>query len=404
VGSADIGGGAVPSGGASNVGASADMGTDMGTGGAAMGGAGGGAGAIGSDAGGDVVTGSSGASGNVATAPVTNVDAGATSTATGGATVTGGGTSVPGATGTSDIGTSTPTGARGISGGAAPQPLDASGGRGLAGKGDVSGAVATPSGFAPGTDGPRLQPDSGAAQNPAGIMGDGRGVETSSAVSDPNQFSRGSSISGSTGTSNVTGSASMNVDASGTRDLESSTYDAQHAADPSHVDAGMNQTLGADGRAAISGGTGEQHVMAGAREADAQMHVERNVDVEGRAQTEATNSARSGVQDEIGLNDPNAAAGRAQSAGYKASGQVQAGQTTVASGQAVVADPTGSAKSAAADAGMREVNERAPLTPADAQAKVNVASPTVRDPATAGEARVDVEVDAKVRGIDPTKK
>jgi hypothetical protein len=236
-------------------------------------------------------------------------------------------------------------------------------------------------------------------------MGGGRGVETSSAVADPNQFSRGSSISSSSGTSNVTGSASMNVDAtSGTRDLESSTYDAQHAADSSHVEASMNQTLGADGRSAISGGTGEQHVMAGARDADAQMHVESNLDIEGRAQTEATDSARNGVQEEIGLNDPNAAAGRAQSAGYKASAQVQTGQATVATGEAVVADPTGSAKSAAADAGMREVNERAPVTPGDAQAQVNVASQTVRDPATAGEARVDVEVDAEVRGVDPTKK
>jgi hypothetical protein len=76
----------------------------------------------------------------------------------------------------------------------------------------------------------------------------------------------------------------------------------------------------------------------------------------------------------------------------------------VATGQAVAADPTGSAKSAAADAGMREVNERAPVTVGEAESKVNVASQTVRDPATAGEARVDVEVDAKVRGIDPTKK
>jgi hypothetical protein len=197
----------------------------------------------------------------------------------------------------------------------------------------------------------------------------------------------------------------MNVDATrGTRDLENSTYDAQHAADSSHVEASMNQTLGADGQSAMHGGTGEPHVMAGVRDADAQVNVQSNLDVEGRAQTEATSSVRSGVQDEIGLNDPNAAAGRAQSAGYTASAQVQTGQATVATGQAVVADPTGSAKSAAADAGMREVNERAPVTPADAQAQVNVASQTVRDPAAAGEARVDVEVDAQVRGADPTKK
>ena len=145
--------------------------------------------------------------------------------------------------------------------------------------------------------------------------------------------------------------------------------------------------------------------MAGVRNADAEMHVERgNLDVEGRAQQEATDSARNGAQDEIGLNDPDRAAGRAQSAGYKASASVQQGQTTVASGQAVVADPTGSATTAATDAGMREVNERAPVTVDQAQYKANQASEAVRDPSAAGQAQVDIEVDAKLRGVDPTKK
>jgi hypothetical protein len=338
---------------------------------------------------------------------VTSVDAGATGGATvaGGGAVPGGGTSVPGATGTSELGTSTPTGAKGISGSAAPQPLDASGGRGLAGKGDVSGAVSTPSGFAPGGDGPRISPDSGAAPNPSGIMGEGRGVETSSAVSDPNQFSRGSAISGSTGPSNMSGSASMNVDAtSGTRDLERGTIDGQHAADSSHVEAGMNRGLGADGRSAVSGGTGEQHVMAGVRSAEGTADVSGNFDLEGRAQTDATTAAQNGVQDEVGLNDPNTAASRAQSAGYKASGTVNTGQATVASGQAVAADPTGSAKSAVADAGMRKVENESPISPDAAQGQVSTVSQTIRDPGAAGAAKVDVEVDAKVRGVDPTKK
>ena len=72
--------------------------------------------------------------------------------------------------------------------------------------------------------------------------------------------------------------------------------------------------------------------------------------------------------------------------------------------QATAADPSGTAKSAATDAGVREARERAPVSPDEVRADVDVASEAVHNPAGAGEAQAEIAIDAEVRGVDPTSK
>jgi hypothetical protein len=114
---------------------------------------------------------------------------------------------------------------------------------------------------------------------------------------------------------------------------------------------------------------------------------------------------RAQVFDSAGVNDPAMTLDEQQAAARseegKALGGVRSAETDARKVQGYVADPSGSARTAATDAGQREAIERAPVNPADVQADFNVASQTVADPATAGEARVEVAVDAEVRGTTP---
>jgi hypothetical protein len=250
--------------------------------------------------------------------------------------------------------------------------------------------------------------------HPSGMQGAERGIGTSSAsggvtTGDPNQFTRGSSVSGSSSTSGLGSSGNVDVkvdtDSQGSaQDLQNATTDAQYKASEGSVSGRLDQQMGAGGRAVISGDTQEGRVMQGAGNADVVGTAQGELDVGEAAHDKARNAARNEVQEQVGLTDPTSKASRAQSAGYEASAKLDHGKATYSQGQAVAADPTGSAKHEAMDRGMREVNERAPVNPSDVEAKVNTGAQVVRDPAAAGEAHVEVEVDAKVRGVDPTKK
>jgi hypothetical protein len=338
---------------------------------------------------------------------------GGTGTGTGTVTGTGGTGDLTGGTGGV---TGTPMGPKGIGVNAAPDPMGASGGRSTGT--DLSGGVGSPSGVAPPPLGGRAAADSGAIGNaPSTMMGEGRGPETSSMTAG-GDLSRGADVSGSTGprldaTGQVTTGMSTGVSSAtgsaqaGTRDVTNQTTDAEYKAQNS--DGAVNSAMGSQARSAVVDGN-VQSSEASSYQTKANMYGT----AEGRANLELSKEeslkagARSDAEHRAGLDDASTTQGRINDERYKATDQYYEGEAKVDQARAIERDPTGSAKRSAYDATVREANEKAPVSTYEAEGKVSEASRVVHDPAAAGEAqvksKVDIEVDAKIRGSDPTKK
>jgi hypothetical protein len=285
----------------------------------------------------------------------------------------------------------------------------ASRGPAVGGAGDVGGAGASDaSGF------------EGAAQAPSGSQVGG-------AASAGSRVDVGANVGGAAGVAGGGGgarsvqsggfsdSADVDVDVPRGSELtggaERSVGDSRHQVAGGQGEAGFYDAVGPDGKSAVKGGavaTGEGHVESGlydhdmSREGKHAMHVEG---LQGRASAEGSVSAAAG---ETGYRNPTEEAARADQLELnerdRALGRLDHAQDQKASATAAVGDPSGTAKGAATDAGMSEARERSPIDPGEARANVSTASDVVRDPASAGEAHAEVEVDAKVRGVDPTKK
>jgi hypothetical protein len=175
-------------------------------------------------------------------------------------------------------------------------------------------------------------------------------------------------------------------------------------------EAGFYDAVGPDGKSAVRGGavgTGEGHVDSAMYDHDVSRdgkHAMKSEGLQGRASVEGSidNAAY-----DSGYRDPTEEAARAEQLELNERdrhlGSVSDAQDKKAEASAAVRDPSGTAKGAATDAGIREARERAPNV-GDARANVNSANDAIRDPAGAGEAHAEVEVDAKIKGVDPTKK
>jgi hypothetical protein len=212
---------------------------------------------------------------------------------------------------------------------------------------------------------------------------------------------------------NFDGSADADVPTGSdfTGDAERGVRDSQHKAGGVHGEAGFYEAVGPDGKAAVKGGavgTGEGHVDSELYEHDMSREGKHAMKVEGLEGRASAEGAVDAAEYGSGYRDPTEEAARAEQLELnerdRQLGRMGHAQDTKAGATAAVNDPSGTAKGAATDAGMQEARERAPINPADARAKVNTATDVVHDPASAGEAHAEVEVDAKVRGVDPTKK
>jgi hypothetical protein len=270
---------------------------------------------------------------------------------------------------------------------------------GSVGSAGSAGSVGSPGGASIGSDvqGGRLAGAGGA--NVSGSLDVSAGAGGSSDVQ--RDLGKASSIGATSSSPGGGAGLDVNAGAGATRDVERGATDAQHAGRSMHVEAAVNRELGADARSAVRGGTGEQHVMAGARQVDVGTQARGELDVEARASARATDAVREGAVEGSGYRDPESELGRAERGEFHARdqqmGRVRQAEATSREARGVANDPTGAASTAVSNAGMQEVNERAPVSAADVKADVNVASQTVRDPSAAGQARVDVAVDAEVR-------
>jgi hypothetical protein len=251
-------------------------------------------------------------------------------------------------------------------------------------------------------------------------LGGDPGASTSSNIvggtTDPDQVNVGVDVSGAASSGQSAGEWSGSADIEGgsnssvVRDTSRSVGDTQHKTDVSHVEAKMKTEMGNDPSSAMRGGTQEQHVMGLAREGDVYGKAEAQVGT-GANEANLRSEARAQAFAEAGVSDPQQdlakREGEIRGEAGKREGQYHQAEGKVEQGKAYAADPTGSAKTAAADAATSEardqLRERVPVDPNQVQADVNVASRVVADPATAGEAKVEVAVDAEARNMTPKK-
>jgi hypothetical protein len=250
-------------------------------------------------------------------------------------------------------------------------------------------------------DGGEMSGDPGRAPTSSRVTGTsgtgdaGESVNVGGDVNSATSVAGGSSVSGS-------GGANVNLsgigDGSATRDAQRSVIDTQHSTDGRHAEAKVNTELGADGRSAVIGGRGEQHADALVGEADVYGTAEDGVESSAGSGT-LRGDVRAGGFREAGIKDPEMRVSDARSGAEgeegKQMGRVQSAEADANRVHGYANDPSGSAKTAGRDAMRSEVHDRAPQA-ADIEADANVAKQAVQDPATAGEARAEVAVDAEV--------
>jgi hypothetical protein len=194
-------------------------------------------------------------------------------------------------------------------------------------------------------------------------------------------------------------------------DAAGSVRDAQSTGASGNVEGEIYGEVGPDGKSIAKGGAagmgenavdGELDIGAEERKAKHAGHTQ------GLAGRKSVDGSVEGAAGTSGYRNPEAEVGRAHQLELnerdRAMGQVSHAQDTKADAGAAIKDPSGSAQRAARDGGMREAAHRAPVSAGDVQADANVASDTVKNPATAGEANLGVKVDAQVRPVDPPKK
>ncbi|HEY5950071.1 MAG TPA: hypothetical protein VIV40_31465 [Kofleriaceae bacterium] len=194
-----------------------------------------------------------------------------------------------------------------------------------------------------------------------------------------------------------------------TGDAQRGTTDAQFKASSTSGEARVYSEIGPDGKSVVKGGAqgmGEGEVDSAMYDHDVGRQGQDKLHVEKLQQRDAATELRGSAAGEAGYRDPASEAARARQLELNqqdaALGRVDSAQDTGAEAQRAYDDPSGTATRTGKDAGMAQVNERAPVGETRANAKV--ATETIRDPAQAGEARAEAEVDVEVRGVDPTKK
>jgi hypothetical protein len=201
----------------------------------------------------------------------------------------------------------------------------------------------------------------------AGVVGGGASVETA-VGSSTNLAGGGANVETLGASSEITGSADGAF-----------TGEAGEAA--------INQTIGADGSAVISGGaggvaeqraSGDLDVRSQAEQATHAQDLEAKVSVQG-----GTDAAIAGS----GVEDPR----------DQVQAKVDAVDSARSDAQSTMQDPRGAATARGEDAVNAEVESRAPINPGEARANVEAASSAVHDPQGAVQGRVDVRVDEQER-------
>jgi hypothetical protein len=238
-----------------------------------------------------------------------------------------------------------------------------------------------------------------------GASGDvGSGVDTmqSAAV--------GGGVAGSAG-----GGVSSNLDVSQgskvTRDATGTVGDAQMQTFGTNAEAGFYNEVGHEGQVAVQGGgvgMGEGHVDSAMYEHDVERQGKHAAHVEGLEQRDAMSASGEAAVEVSGYKNPSGELERANNLEAdqrdRTLGRIDHASDVSGEAQATIADPTGAATGAATEVGMREAQERAPVSPSGVRGEVHAATDVVRDPAAAGGAEVEVAVDAEVRGVDPNPK
>src|SRR5690606_14827262 len=111
-------------------------------------------------------------------------------------------------------------------------------------------------------------------------------------------------------------------------------------------------------------GMGEAHVDSAVYDADVERQGKHAIDAERLEQRRAISGSADAAVDATGYKDPAGEVARARQMERierdEAMGRVDHATSVSGEAQATVADPSGAAKTAATDAGLREASERAP--------------------------------------------
>jgi hypothetical protein len=212
-----------------------------------------------------------------------------------------------------------------------------------------------------------------------------------------------------TASGSLDGSADVDVpDGKLMRDAEGDLRDQQSKGSGESVEAGVYDSVGPQGKSTVHGGAvgrGEGHIDTAMGDHDAAREGKAALNDEGFEQRrEAEARLDAGASTRAQESDLGNAYQERVNQRDHAVGTVDSAQDAGDEAGRVARDPSGSAKVAVTDAGIGEARDRAPVNPEEANANVKVVSETMNDPAHAAEGHAELEVDAQVRGTDPTRK
>ncbi|HSD91237.1 MAG TPA: hypothetical protein VLB44_27125, partial [Kofleriaceae bacterium] len=271
----------------------------------------------------------------------------------------------------------------------------------------------------------------GSINDPSSPLGADRGGETSSRGLGGDPLSHGGGVA--SGTASFTGGSgqapNVNVEGSsniaqpnigqpnigqgtGQAEVDGGVRDAQYQTSSSHAEAAVTSQTGAGGQAVMSGdakGTVDARVSGSVQQADvgfqANQARQAGETYEANAKVEAQNRAiaGSGYQDEYNT------AQNAQNERVYQENRVYETKAEAAEVKVAVENPTATGTAYASTRAHAEaneqINERAPIAPTDAQAKVDLASDAVNHPVATAESKAEVKIEADVSGrVDPTPK